>query len=237
MKVSRIWRIVQIKETWSKICIIHHILRKLNSIALLFNNQNIFKLLKEKMSSFTLFFCSPKITKPHPQVFLVNGSIICSSLHFWHHFDVYSSIICSELHFWHHFDVIGSIICSALHFWHHFEVIGRAALLTSFWCHRFNNLQQTALLTSLVLYDKICSKFGQQQLVMVNYAVCGFNQPETGKYFEWIIIAFIWCCEFNAKSLPPNNCSKQRYLRWWGLHKPCILIHAHHDTDLNQTVP
>ena len=43
---------------------------------------------------------------------------------------------------------------------------------------------QAALLTS-VHYDKILSKFGQQQLVMVNYA-CGFNQSETGKYFEWI---------------------------------------------------
>ena len=33
---------------------------------------------------------------------------------------------------------------------------------------------------------KILSKFGEQQLVMVNYA-CGFNQSETGKYFELII--------------------------------------------------
>ena len=31
--------------------------------------------------------------------------------------------------------------------------------------------------------DKILSKFGQQQLVVVNFA-CGFNQSETGKYFE-----------------------------------------------------
>ena len=30
----------------------------------------------------SLFFCSPKITQPHPQVFSVNGSIICSGLHF-----------------------------------------------------------------------------------------------------------------------------------------------------------
>ena len=29
---------------------------------------------------------------------------------------------------------------------------------------------------------KIRSKFGEQQLVMMNYA-CGFNQSETGKYF------------------------------------------------------
>ena len=39
---------------------------------------------------------------------------------------------------------------------------------------RFNSLQRAAFLTSLVQYDKILSKFGQQQLVMVNYACC-FN--------------------------------------------------------------
>ena len=35
---------------------------------------------------------------------------------------------------------------------------------------------------------KVLSKFGEQQLVMVNYAR-GFNQSETGKYFEWIILS------------------------------------------------
>ena len=55
---------------------------------------------------------------------------------------------------------------------------------------RLNNLQWAALLTSLVQYDKILSKFGQQQLVMVSYA-CGFKQSVTGKYFEEIIILFI----------------------------------------------
>jgi len=44
----------------------------------------------------------------------------------------------------------------------------------------FNNLQRAALLTSLVQYDR---SLGQQQLFTVNYA-CGFNQLETGKYFE-----------------------------------------------------
>ena len=38
---------------------------------------------------------------------------------------------------------------------------------------------------------KILSKFGEQQLVMVNYA-CGFHQSETGKYFEWVTISNIW---------------------------------------------
>ena len=62
-----------------------------------------------------------------------------------------------------HFDVIGSIIFGGLHLWRHW----------------FNML-------------KILSNFGEQQLVMVNYA-CGFNQSETGKYFEWIIIKYIVC--------------------------------------------
>ena len=36
---------------------------------------------------------------------------------------------------------------------------------------------------SLVQYDEVLSEFGQQELVMVNCA-CGFNQSQTGKYFE-----------------------------------------------------
>ena len=90
------------------------------------------------------FFRSPNITQPCPQVFSVNGPIICSGLHFWRHFDV-----------------IGSIIFGGLHFWRHW----------------FN-------------MAKILSKFGEQQLVMVNYA-CGFNQSERGKYFELIIMSNI----------------------------------------------
>ena len=71
-----------------------------------------------------------------------------------------------------------------------FDNLQRAALFKSFWRHRFNNLPRAALLTSLVQYNKTLSKFGQQQLVIVNYA-CGFNQSEIGKYFEWIIIIVI----------------------------------------------
>ena len=40
---------------------------------------------------------------------------------------------------------------------------------------------------------KMLSNFGEQHMVMVNYA-CGFNQSETGKYFECIIIEFIIVC-------------------------------------------
>ena len=66
--------------------------------------------------------------------------------------------------FWRHFDVIGSIILGTLHYWRHW----------------FN-------------MAKILSKFGEQQLVMVNYA-CGFNQSQTWKYFEWIISIYICTC-------------------------------------------
>ena len=62
----------------------------------------------EEVSPFrSLFFRSPKVTRSRTQVFSVYGSIICSRLHFWRHFDVIRSIICSELHFWRH--KIGSI--------------------------------------------------------------------------------------------------------------------------------
>ena len=55
-----------------------------------FNNYFIihskyFLLLKGVSPLRSLFFRSPNITQPCPQVFSVNGSIICSGLHFWHH--------------------------------------------------------------------------------------------------------------------------------------------------------
>ena len=52
-----------------------------------------------------------------------------------------------------------------------------------FFSQWFNNLQRAALLTSLIQNDMILLKSDEQQLVMVNYT-CGFNQPETRKYFE-----------------------------------------------------
>ena len=135
-------------------CRILHILLRLNveffiCYSVSFNNcfiihSKYFLLLKGVSPLLSLFFRSPNLTQPCPQVFSVNSSIICSGLHFWRHFDV-----------------IGSIIFGGLHFWRHW-----------------------------VNMAKILSKFGEQQLVMVNYA-CGFNQSETGKYFEWIIITNI----------------------------------------------
>ena len=106
----------------------------------------------------SLFFRSPNITHLCPQVFSVNGSIICSGLLFQHHFDVICSIIFGWLHFWRHW---------------------------------FN-------------MAKILSKFGEQQLVMVNYA-SGFNQSETGKYFEWTIKANIAPPE-STTFWPPQWC-------------------------------
>ena len=152
MRLSRIWRILQIKEglihrgrrprfiTPSEICRVLHILRKPNSIiAFIYYSFKIFLILKGVSPFRSLFFRSPNITQPCPQIFSVNSSII------------------SGLLFWRHFDITGSIIFGRLHFW----------------CHWFN-------------MAKILSKFGEQQLVMVNYA-CGFNQSEMGKYFKWII--------------------------------------------------
>ena len=46
-----------------------------------------------------------------------------------------------------------------------------------------NTLRDLQNSSYLLQYDKVLSKFGQQELVIVNYA-CGFNQPETGKYLE-----------------------------------------------------
>ena len=52
------------------------------------------------------------------------------------------------------------------------------------------------------------SQFGQQQLVMVSYT-CGFDQSETGKCFEWIImnnfiVSFIfWRCS-SSQHHPPS---------------------------------
>ena len=158
MRLSRIWRIVQIKEgviqrgwrprwiTPSKICRTLHILWKQNSIIALLFIQNIYSFLKEFCHYALFFFRTPNVTQPCAQVFSVNGSIICSGL--------------------------GSIIFSGLHFCRHW----------------FNMVE-------------ILSKFGEQQLVIMNYA-CSFNQSETGKYFEWIIKMSI-------------NFKQRNILSWW----------------------
>ena len=79
------------------------------------------------------------------------------------------------------FSVNRSIICSWLNSWLLFNNFGRL----HFWRHWLN-------------MAKILSKFGEQQLVMVNYA-CGFNQSETGKYFEWITRRLAACTQAVVK--------------------------------------
>ena len=146
MRLSRIWKILQIKKgvihrgrrprwiTSSEIRTILHILRKPNStIALLFI-QNISPFLQVKEFRYFAF------------VFLLTGQ----------RFNNLQRAALSTS-----FDVISSMIFSGLHFWRHW----------------FN-------------MTKILSKFSQQQLFMVYYA-CGFNQSETGKYFERIITFII----------------------------------------------
>ena len=155
MRLSRIGRILQIKEgvidrgrwprwiTPSEICNSSYPSKGEFNNCFIIHSKYLL-VLKGVLRFCSLFFYSPNITQPCPQIFAVSGSIICSGLHFWRHFDVNGSIIFGGLHFWRHW---------------------------------FN-------------MAKILSKFGEQQLVMVNYA-CGFNQSETGKYFEWIVILII----------------------------------------------
>ena len=58
-----------------------------------FNIHSKYFLVLKGVSPFrSLFFHSQNITQPCPQVFSINGSIICSGLHFWRHFDVIDSI-------------------------------------------------------------------------------------------------------------------------------------------------
>jgi len=156
MRLSRIWRIMQVEEsvilrgrapwwiTHSEIYKILHILRKPNSIITLLFIQNIFFAQTCKLYS-------------QPFLSLLNDTTLCPCF-------------------------LGQWFTNLWRQW--FNNLQRAALLTSFWRQCSNNLQRAALLTSLVQYVKI---LGQQRLFMVNFA-CGFNQSETGKHFEWIII-------------------------------------------------
>ena len=94
------------------------------------------------------------------------------------------------------FSINGSITCDGQHFWCHFDV----------------------KLMSLIQNDKVLSKFTQQLLVMVNYE-CGFNQSETGKYFEWIILTLIHRSGGKYPLLSPtllkvNNCFTIYHTSW-----------------------
>ena len=66
---------------------------------------------------------------------------------------------------------------------------------------------------------KILSKFGERQLVMVNYA-CGFNQSEMGKYFEWIInklkspLKSIHVCNMYVHVCMYFTCTQRWQINW-----------------------
>ena len=127
MRLSRIWRILQVEESvihwgrrprWitpSEVCRILHILWKPNSIIALLFIQNIFFAQTCKLHS-------------RPVLSLLNDTTLCPGfLGQWFN------------HLWRQW----------------FNNLQRAALLTSFWRQWFNNLQRTALLMSLVQYDRI----------------------------------------------------------------------------------
>ena len=73
---------------------------KFNNNSLLFL-QNIFPL-KEFCHFALVFPLTESNTTSSPGSPSQRFNIICSWLHFWHHFDIISSIIRSRLHFWHH---------------------------------------------------------------------------------------------------------------------------------------
>ena len=121
-RLSKIWRILQIKEECHPQrpkAEVDNTLRDLQNSSYPtkaeFNNCLIiyfkyFLLLKGVSPLRSLFFRSPNITQPCSQVFSVNGSIICSGLHFWRHFDAIVSIIFGRLHFWRHWFNMATIL-------------------------------------------------------------------------------------------------------------------------------
>ena len=187
MRLSRIWRIRQIEEgvVHRGACRILHILGKPNSIIVLLFLQNNSKF-KNKLKHANLDRCidnaslsgslgdkglfrSANILQTadvvRPQAVLTMFLDNISRWNEWNicrlsrHFVLTTETTQPRPQV---FTVNGSITCN------------QAALLTSFWRHRFN---MTKFFPNLI----------NGRLVMVNYA-CGFNQSDTGKYFEWIIM-------------------------------------------------
>ena len=118
----RIWRILQIKEgvdPHRPKGEVDSTLRDLQNSAyptkaqfnICFIIHSKYLLVLKGVSPFrSLFFRSPNITQPCPQVFAIKGSMICSGLHFWRHFDVNGSIIFGGLHFWRHWLYMARIL-------------------------------------------------------------------------------------------------------------------------------
>ena len=135
-----------------------HIPQKLNSIIALLFIQNIFNLLKEKMSSFFVV-----LTK--------NNTTLSPGFHGQQFNNLQRAALLTS--FWRHWFIM---ICRFLtSFWHHqINNLQRAALLTSL-VHYDKILSNLIICSTAVGYGELCNP-------------CGFNQSEMGKYFEWIII-------------------------------------------------
>ena len=117
MRLSRIWRILQggcypqrpkaavVNTLWNLQNSSYQTNRKPNSIIDLLVIQNISPFLE----AFRRFLLTKNNTFSFPG-FLVNGSVICSGMHFWRYFDVISSIIFGGLHFWRHWFNVAKIL-------------------------------------------------------------------------------------------------------------------------------
>ena len=173
MRLSRIWRILQVEESvihrgrrprWitpSEICRILHILRQPNSIIALLFIQNIFFAQTCKLYS-------------RPVISLLNDTTLCPGF-------------------------LGQWFNNLWRQW--FNNLQRAALLTSFWRQWFNNLQQTALLTSLVQYDRLLGQqqlfmvnyaCGFNQLETGKYFKWIINViTSCFDWFTWLSVSFV----------------------------------------------
>ena len=171
MRLSRIWRILAIKEvvihrgrrlrwiTPSEICRILHILRKPNSLIALLFIQNI--------SSFLNEFCHYALCFPLTK---------------------YNTTLSPGF--------LGQ----------QFNNLQRAALLMSFCRPRCNNFRCSALMTSLIQYGEDSFQIWWTAAGNSKFVVCGFNQTEMGKYFEWIIISIVIVCTEEKPELSIHVC-------------------------------
>ena len=89
-----------------------------------------FPVLKGVSPFYSVFFCSPTITQPRPQVFSVNGSISRSALH------------CLLMSFWHHWFNMTKLLTSLVQYDKTLDVIG--SIWQNFWCHQGNMTGQSS---------------------------------------------------------------------------------------------
>ena len=205
MRLSRIWRILQIGEgvihrrlrprwiTFSEICRIFHILRKSNSIVALLFIQNIFKLLKEKRSfTFNNFVPIHPFFSPRRKTASKSTAFV-GFLFFSPRWDskIKRSCFVNFLVFSLSLSFGNWAIFSSLKLLNLLAPIfllnkNNAISSPAFFGQRFNNLQRAALLTSIIQYHEVSFQTW--------WAAAGYGKlcvSETGKYFEWIIMSVI----------------------------------------------